>query len=286
MRLSAGMTDAPASNTDQIDYWNAQAGDVWARLQDELDRQLEPLGRAAITALDPRPGEQILDIGCGCGQSTLALAEAVGPQGAVIGADISRPMLDIARARLAEQPQARLLEADVQTYPFPRQSLDAVFSRFGVMFFEDPTAAFANVRAALKPGGRIAFVCWRGMMENPWMTIPLLAALQKLPPPTPPQPGAPGPFAFADPERVRAVLDGAGFEAVEIRPHDTPIGGNDLDASVRMALRIGPLGALLRDNPQVRPADVEDDIRQALMPHVRDGRLYVDSATWIVTARA
>ncbi len=286
MRLSTGMTDSAAANADQIAYWNAKSGEIWARLQDVLDRQLQPLGEAAIAALAPRPGEQVLDIGCGCGQSTLALAEAVGPAGSVIGADVSRPMLDIARPRLARLPQARLLEADVQSHGFPPDSLDAAFSRFGVMFFEDPTAAFANVRAALKPGGRLAFVCWRAMAENPWMTVPLQAGLQRLPPPAPPTPGAPGPFAFADPERVRAILAGAGFAAIEIRPHDTAIGGNDLDAAVRTAVRVGPLGMLLRDNPDVRPADVEDAIRQALTPHLRDGRVYLDSATWIVTARA
>lgn len=274
-----------SANTDQIAYWNAAAGQTWVALNDELDRQLAPLGEAAISILAPTSGERILDIGCGCGQTTLALADRVGAGGAIVGVDISAPMLAVARRRAgkAAAQQASFLEADAQTYPFETAHFDAAFSRFGVMFFADPPAAFGNLRKALKPGGRLAFVCWRGAAENRWMTVPLAAVAGQFPPPAPPEPGAPGPFAFADPERVRTILSQAGFSEIQIRPHDAMI-GNDFEAAVTTALRIGPLGALLRDNPQAGPGVVEA-VRQALAAHTVDGRVALASAAWMVSAR-
>jgi len=206
----------PAANAEQIDYWNTGAGEIWAELQEQLDRQTEPLGREALRALAPQPGERILDIGCGCGQSTLQLAERVGPGGEVVGIDISRPMLEVARGRAVAVASDRVefLEVDAQTGDLGRGRFDAVYSRFGVMFFGDPAAAFANIRAALKAGGRMAFVCWRPMAENPLMRAPMQAAAPLLPPMPPPDPLAPGPFAFADPERVRRILTEAGFSGV------------------------------------------------------------------------
>jgi SAM-dependent methyltransferase len=280
------MTVESAANADQIAYWNAQAGVTWAELQDRLDRQIEPLGLAAMAALDPRPGERVLDIGCGCGQTTVELAARVGDTGSVLGVDISAPMLEIARRRAAAAGagHVQFLEADAQTHAFAPRKLDAAFSRFGVMFFEDPTAAFRNIASGIAPGGRLGFVCWRGMAENAWMTIPLSAALPFIPPPSPPEPGAPGPFAFADPDRVRGILQAAGFGDIEIAPHDQPVGGNDLDATLGVSLRVGPLGAVLREQPELR-GKITDAVRQALEPHLTPKGVFMPSATWIVTAR-
>ncbi|MFN3523151.1 MAG: class I SAM-dependent methyltransferase [Phenylobacterium sp.] len=283
------MTVQSAANADQIAYWNAQAGQTWAAMQDKLDRQIEPLGLAAMAALDPSPGERILDIGCGCGQTTLELAERVGETGSVLAADISAPMLEIARRRAAEagvSERVTFLEADAQTHPFPARKLDAAFSRFGVMFFEDPRAAFHNIASALVPGGRLAFVCWRSLQENPWMTTPFTAALPLIPSPPPPpaDPHAPGPFAFADADRLRTILMGAGFGDIDIAPHDQQIGGNDLETSVGLSLRVGPLGAVLREQPHLKDS-VTDAVRQALKPFVTDRGVMQPSATWIVSAR-
>lgn len=279
------MTDD--ANAAQVAYWNDSAGVTWATMQDKLDRQIEGLGAQAMAALAPQPGWRVIDVGCGCGQTSLALAEAVGAGGEVLGVDVSRPMLEVARRRAAERglSHLRFEEADAQTAAFAAGAYDAVFSRFGVMFFADPAAAFTNLRRALKPGGRLAFVCWRPLAENPWMTLPFAAAAGRLPAPPPaPDPNAPGPFAFADPERVRGILATAGFSDVGIAPHDALIGGNGLDESVELSLRVGPLGAVLREHPHLRDA-VTQDVRTALAPHITPEGLRLPGAVWIVTAR-
>ena len=280
------MSDAP--NAQQVIYWNEGAGPTWADLQVPLDRQLAPLGHAAMAALSPKPGERILDIGCGAGDTTLELARMVAPDGRITGADISHTLLEVARRRAGGLAGVRFVEADVQTHRFEPSGFDAVFSRFGVMFFADPTAAFANIRSALKPGGRLAFVCWRTPAENPIMSLPMAAALSKLPPlaPSPPPvPGAPGPFAFADPDRVRGILADAGFSDVVVAPTDMKVSGGDLETVLAMALKVGPLGALLREYPEHRDGAI-DAVREALSAHDGPDGVKLDSATWIVTARA
>lgn len=282
------MADAPnaAPNAAQVAYWNEATGPTWAELQGPLDRQLAPLGRLAMTALAPRPGERILDVGCGSGETTLELADAVAPGGEVLGADISRPLLDVARRRAAGRAGVSFLEADVQAHPFAPASFDAVFSRFGVMFFADPPAAFANMRRALKPGGRLAFVCWRTPAENPIMTLPAMAAAPHLPPaPPPPEPGSPGPFAFSDPQRVLAILSDGGFDEVAVTPREAKVGGGDLDTVLQLALRVGPLGSQLRENPGRRDAVIAA-VRAALAPHDGPDGVKLGAAVWVVAARA
>ncbi len=281
------LRDPDSPNADQIEHWNAAAGDTWAAMTDRLDRMIAPLGQAAMEALAPAAGERLIDIGCGCGQTTLDLARRVGKEGAVLGVDISLPMLAIARDRAARAAlaQAAFLRADAQTHAFEAGGFDAAFSRFGVMFFADPAAAFANIRAALAPGGRLAFLCWRAAAENPMMTVPFVAALPHLPQaPPPPDPLAPGPFAFADKDRVRGALAAAGFSDMDIAANDQPIGGADLDEAVDTALKVGPLGAILRERPELR-GTVIDAVRAALAPFATDAGVMFDSATWIVTAR-
>jgi ubiquinone/menaquinone biosynthesis C-methylase UbiE len=272
-----------ATNAAQVIYWNDAAGPTWADLQTPLDRQLEPLGRRVMAELD-LDGRRVLDVGCGAGATSLALAEAVGPQGAVVGADISRPLLDVARRRAEGHPNLRFEEADAQTAAFDPGAFDVVFSRFGVMFFSDPEAAFANLRRALTPGGQLGFVCWRPPVENPVFVLPMQSVQHFVQPPPPAEPGAPGPFAFADPERVRAILAAAGFADIQIAPHDEKIGSGDLDTALGLALRVGPLGTVLRENPDQRDAVIAT-VREALAKHVGPDGLKLDSATWIVTAR-
>jgi SAM-dependent methyltransferase len=279
------MTDT--ANAAQADYWNAAAGPVWVRLQDKLDRQIAGIGLEAMRVLAPARGEHVLDIGCGCGQSTLQLADRVGPGGAVTGIDLSAPMLEVARGRPVPAGAAspRFLQADAQTADLGAAEFDAAFSRFGVMFFSDPPAAFANIARALKPGGRLAFACWAPLADNPWMTTPLAAAAPFLPPLPPTDPTAPGPFAFSDPERVHAVLRQGGFTAVNVARFESRIGGGDVEAAVGLALQVGPLGAALRENPGLEDK-VAGAVREALAPFATPEGVKMPSAVWIVSARA
>jgi SAM-dependent methyltransferase len=277
--------NAPAGNAAQIDFWNAAAGATWAAFQTQLDRQLEPLGAEAMRVLAPASGEHILDIGCGCGQTSFALAERVGSTGAVLGVDISQPMLAVARARspAAGGVVPRFEEADAATADLGEAAFDGVFSRFGVMFFSDPSAAFAHIRHAVKPQGRLAFVCWRPLAENPWMHAPLDAARPALPPLPPSDPTAPGPFAFSDPERVRSILTEAGFGSVRIEAFDARIGSGNLEETVALAARVGPLAAALREHPD-RAEAVMNLVRPALAAYVTPEGVLMPAAVWIVSA--
>jgi SAM-dependent methyltransferase len=283
------MSDA---NADQRNYWNQQAGPIWVANQERLDRQIRPHGELALAALAPAAGERVLDIGCGCGETALALAERVGGRGYVLGVDLSEPMLARARERAAAAgvPQVEFVAADAQTAALGEARFDAAFSRFGVMFFGAPEAAFANVRKALAKGGRIAFVCWRPVAENDWVLVPMQAAAPLFPSlPAPPPPDAPGPFAFGDAGRVRRILEAAGFDEIRIEPVDlamTP-GGGDLDEAAEMFLDVGPLGSALREmgaGPDLRER-VRGAVRKAFEPHVRGGRVELGSAVWLVQAR-
>ncbi|HUX72824.1 MAG TPA: methyltransferase domain-containing protein [Steroidobacteraceae bacterium] len=278
--------NAAAPNAAQIDFWNSTAGQTWAKFQRQLDRQIDPLGRKGIGTLAPLPGERILDIGCGCGQTALELAAAVAPGGDVVAVDVSQPMLEVARARQRAAPGLALefRQADAQAQFLGAAAFDAAFSRFGVMFFSDPAAAFANIRRALKPAGRLVFVCWRPMTENCWMRVPLEAARPFLPPEEPTDPAAPGPFAFADAARVRSILDAAGFGSTVLDAFDARIGGGDLDESLQLACRIGPLGAALREHPEYL-GPVSDAVREALSKYQTAQGVLMPAAVWIVSAR-
>jgi len=234
-----------------------------------------------------RPGERVLDVGCGVGQTTLELAERVGPSGSVLGIDISTPMLARARerARAAGLANVRFENADAQTHAFTPESVDLVYSRFGVMFFADPTAAFANLLRALRPGGRLAFVCWQAMTENAWMRESLAAVLKHVAPPPPADPHAPGPFAFADAARVRGILERAGFRAVrhEAVPGQLSLGAS-LDEAVSFAVEIGPASRLLKEAPEAARAAAVAELRKALEAHVTPKGVDLGYATWIVTA--
>jgi SAM-dependent methyltransferase len=283
------MTDASSANAAQIDYWNATVGPTWVAFQERLDRQIERLGHEAMARLAPTAGERVLDVGCGCGQTTVALAGRVGAAGTVVGVDISAPMLGVARARPlptgAARPRFRQADAQVEDLAEGVEGgFDAAFSRFGVMFFADPAAAFANIRRALKPGGRLAFVCWRPLAENPWMNLPAAAAAPLLPPAPPPNPTAPGPFAFADAERVRGILGQAGFGSISIEPFDARIGGGDIDQTVELAFKVGPLGVALREAPE-RAGAVTEVVRAAIAPYATPDGVKMPAAVWIVQAR-
>ncbi len=279
--------EASGPNAEQITYWNEQGGPRWVKLQEALDQQLASFGRVVMDRLEIASGERVLDIGCGCGETSLELGRRVGAKGSVLGIDISTVMLERARARGAGVANVEFLVADAQTHAFAPASFAALFSRFGVMFFKDPRAAFTNLARALAPGGRLGFHCWKSLPENPWMTVPLFAALQHVPPPTPPPPDAPGPFAFADADRVRGILADAGLDAIEFESRGDPIGvgSGSLDDATDFALQMGPASIAIREATPETIAKVRASVREALGPYMTSDGVRLDTSSWVVTAR-
>lgn len=282
---------ASGPNADQIDYWNGDAGERWARYQDKLDAMLQPFSGAVLELAAIKPGERIMDIGCGCGATTFEAAERAGGTGRALGIDISGPMIARAKERAkASGSSAEFMLADAAAHDFGANAFDLLVSRFGIMFFAEPAAAFAHMKASLGSSGRLSFVCWRPMKENGWVSVPFFAALPHLPPQEPPVPGAPGPFAFADPERFRGILKDAGYRDIEIEPFDASLslgrGDNPVEAALEQTLEIGPLSRALKELPDETKARASDAVRDALAGHVSGGEVRLGGAVWLVSARA
>lgn len=279
------VTEAP--NRDQAALWNDAAGKTWVEMQDVLDRMLQPFADRLAADAFPGEGGWVLDIGCGAGATTLAMARLLGPKGLCLGVDISGPLVEAAKARAEAEglEQAGFVEADAQGYRFDPGVFDAVISRFGVMFFDDPEAAFANIRKGVRPGGRLTFVAWRSPMENPFMIAAVQAAAPFLPAMTPPDPNAPGQFAFADDAKVRRILKAAGWGKVDVAPLDVPseVAEADLMAYVT---KLGPAGLALRDADEDLKARVAEALETAFRPYLQDGAARFTSACWLVTASA
>ena len=275
-----------SANADQIEYWNGPAGQRWAEAQDTMDRTMASITAALLPFVGAGPGEHILDIGCGSGGTTLEYAKAVGAKGRVVGADISKPMLGVARARAkAQGSTAEFIEADAAVYPFVPE-FDVVASRFGVMFFADPVAAFANIAKALKPGGRLAFVCWRPMPENIWAAAPFAAARPYLPEQPAPDPHAPGPFAFADPARTIAILESAGFKNAAAQKLDTVMHVAKTAAeAAQFSLRIGPLSRAASEVDAATRVKIVDAVTAAMTKFETPHGVAPPAACWLVSAR-
>jgi len=273
--------------------WEGRVGAEWADKADALDRLLGPSGDAALAALGLRSGARVLDLGCGAGATSFALADAVGPQGAVWGVDVSSDLLARARDRQAARGAAgvHFVQADASRWQ-PDAPMDALYSRCGAMFFDDPGAAFAHLRAIMAPGAPLAIACWRAPRLNEWASLPIRLAGDLIAPAGPPTPGAPGPFAWADPDDFVPMLQGAGWRDVAATPfdHDAPIGvGDDPDPAMRavaFACRIGPLASRLAGKPPEFRAAVKARLRSGFAPFVKDGAVRVAASAWIVTARA
>ncbi|MGK2915766.1 MAG: class I SAM-dependent methyltransferase [Porticoccaceae bacterium] len=279
------------TNEEQIAFWNAEAGSKWVEYQAQLDQQIGALGDAMLSAAGLGASHRVLDIGCGCGATSLQAAALVGASGTVTGVDVSAPMLERARTRARQDGlhQVHFMEADVQADSLGTAPYDRVISRFGVMFFTDPVTAFRNIRAAMAPKGRLAFVCWRGTDENPWMGEPVKAAARHVSLPPAPPADAPGPMAFADPERVRRILNEAGLDAIAIVKHDAPSvigGGGDLDTCVDFLFNVGPLSRALMsaDFNEQSKAAIRASVRDVLRPYLTPIGVVMPCAVWIVTA--
>jgi len=258
---------------------------LWLEIREPLERQLEPLGRAAIEGLQLAAGDRVLDIGCGIGGTPASLAQAVGPGGSVVGIDPLSAAIETMRSDPAQPPNVHFMHGDAEVYPFAPASFDAAFSRFGVMFFADPVAAFANIRHALRPGGRLAFICWREFVENELDWLPIRAASAHLPRQLIAEAERGRHFSFADPVFLRETLTRAGYVRIDIRRHDEDVRSGDLGSTVEICSRVGSLGALLRAHPQFRDVAVPA-LTQALADRDGPGGPALRASTWIVRAFA
>ncbi|HVE93227.1 MAG TPA: class I SAM-dependent methyltransferase [Actinomycetota bacterium] len=267
-------------NLEQIKNWNEQRGPRWVRYQSHFDGTARPFGLAVMDRISPAPGERILDVGCGFGATSRDLAHHVGPAGEVVGVDISRPMLDLARQQAGQG--ITFLEADAQTADLGT-GFDAAFSRFGVMFFDDPAAAFANICGALRPGGRLGFSCWQDVSRNPWMFEPVIASAPHLGMPDIPAPEAPGPFALADADRTRRLLENSGFTSVELEPIDIQLRVPEAvtaEQAAAILLQTGPMGQLYdQADPEAQKAALSATA-DVLRPYESAGGVAAPAAAW------
>jgi SAM-dependent methyltransferase len=273
-------------NAAQIEAWNGAVGARWVRDQEIYDDLYGAHCSVALAGARLAAGDSVLDIGCGCGATSLQAAERTGSGGLVVGVDISAPMIARARARARDAglPRMRFDVADVQTAALGMARFDAAISRFGVMFFDDPVRAFSNVRAALRGGGRLSFVCWRSTEENPWISVPERAAAPLVPIATPSGAG-PGPFSFADAARVQGILDSAGFARVVMAPFDVELTfRGTLRACAPFIAQFGALGRALASADEPTRARAVTAVEDALRPYARREGLVMPSAAWVVTA--
>jgi SAM-dependent methyltransferase len=288
--MSGTNPGAAFANVEQAEFWSEMAP-TWLALEDQLQQVGGRPGELAMDRLGVRPGQRVIDLGCGSGRTTLELAARVGPGGAVVGADISAEMLARGRERAAQlgAGNVRFVHADVQVHDFGEARFDAAYSRFGVMFFTDPAAAFANVRRALRPGGTLSFVCWQSVFDNEWMLVPGVAVAEVTGPlPPAPAPDEPGPFSLADPARSRAALVAAGFASIAITPHSDHV-VIDEDQIPEVALnstRVGVVRQALADAGAPARQRALAAIEAALRARLADGRVLLTRGVLLVTATA
>jgi len=274
-------------NAEQIAYWNGPIGERWRARQPDQDTLLAPIADLLLQRAAPSAGEVVLDVGCGCGVTSIELARRIAPGGRVLGIDISAPMLGRARERAPPDLPIEFIETDATAYGFEPGAADLLFSRFGVMFFAEPRKSFANMRRGLRAGARLAFACWREPQRNPWLMLPLEEAYRHVPRLPPSAPEEPGPFAFADPRRVRDILEDAGFRDVALEGVDLSLDiaiGRGIEAAVETATGMGPTSRALKDQPPELREAATAAIRAALEQHQVGNAVTLDGAIWIVTA--
>ena len=269
---------------EQRTLWNGVAGRAWVDAQELLDRLFMPFERLLEQTVTSASARSVLDVGCGTGSTTLAVARALGAGDRCLGIDISEPMIAVAKARAAqERLPAQFMCADAQTHPFEPAAVDMIISRFGVMFFSDPVQAFSNLRRAARENGQLVFIAWRSADDNPFMTTAERAAAPLLPDLPPRRPDAPGQFAFADRDRVQTILHESGWTGIDIQPLDVECALSEADL-VRYVTRLGPVGLILHDADENTRARVVEVVRGAFDPYVHGDQVRFTAACWMVSA--
>lgn len=272
------------TDDEQAKLWNGPAGRAWVDSQELLDRLLKPFEALLVEAVSAAGRLQVLDVGCGTGSTTLAVARLL-EKGTCTGVDISEPMIAAARARAErEQTPARFICANAQTHAFERASFDMIVSRFGVMFFDDPVRAFANVRRATTDDGELRFIAWRSASENPFMTTAQRAAAPLLPNLPARKPDAPGQFALGNGQRVHAILEKSGWNQIDIRPIDVPC-TLPQEELLPYVTRVGPVGLALQEANDSTRARVVEALRAAFDPYVHGAEVRFNAACWLAGAR-
>ncbi|MET3374212.1 SAM-dependent methyltransferase [Variovorax boronicumulans] len=281
------MDDTSPANAEQAALWNGHAGSAWVRTQAVLDAMFQPLEARLSDAVRAVGAHRVLDVGCGTGRTTLAVARQLGPTGQCLGVDISAPMIEAAKARAAREvlPSARFVCADVQGHAFEPAAFDTVISRLGVMFFDDPVRAFTNLRHAATDGAALRCIAWRGGADNPFMTTAERAAAPLLPGLPPRQPNAPGQFAFADRARVAGILEASGWGEVDIQPFEVEC-AFPATALADYFTRLGPVGLVLQEVDAATRAQVVETLHAAFAPYVQGDDVRFVAACWMIAARA
>lgn len=276
----------PDTNQKQAELWNGEGGRAWVEGRALLDHIYQPVTNAILAECSPMPGNRILDVGCGAGALTFAFARHLVAGPACVGIDISRTMIEAARARnQQERANASFIEGDAQAYPFEEASFDLLVSRFGVMFFDDPVLAFKNMRRAAKPDAKACFAVWRAPQDNPFMREAELAAAPFLPRAAAPDPDAPGRFALSDRGRVDGILSNSGWGRVNIAHADIPCSFlvSDLDY---MFTSFGAIGSAFRQLDKTSQTQLVETVRPVFSRHIVGDEVHFTAGCWIVQAHA
>ncbi len=285
------MTEAAVTNDEFTAFWNDVLAEKFDRFRNILLDGLSYHSRVPLSNLRLAPGSKVIDVGCGWGDTAIELARMVGPSGSVVGLDCCASFLAQARTDAADAGigNIRFIDADVQTYRFEPE-FDFCFSRFGMMFFSSPVVAMRNIRNALKPGGRLMFITWRSLQDNPWASIPKQLVLGFLPPPgDSAQSCGPGPFSMANTDVVTAQLKAAGFDEIRFEATDGPVMvGSSVEQAMAFQLALGPAGEIVREagaEAERRRPEIEKALRAELARHLQDDGVVMKSASWTITAR-
>jgi ubiquinone/menaquinone biosynthesis C-methylase UbiE len=285
------MTETVTPTNEFVEFWNDTLAEKFERFREILMNGLSYHSRIPLDRLEVAPGSKIVDVGCGWGDTAIELARKTGPEGFVLGLDCVDQFLQKGRddAKEAGLDNVRFVDADVQTYPFEPE-FDLCFSRFGMMFFENPVAAMRNIRKSLKPGGELMFIVWRDIEDNPWMHLPKQVVLEHLPPPgDDARTCGPGPFSMANRDVVAKQLEIAGFDNIGFERNDGPVTvGDSVENAMQFQLALGPAGEVFReagDEAERKRGEIEQALRNALAPYEQDGSIVMQSSSWTITAR-